>query len=375
MKIALVKQEVYQDLYVCNNRSPIEEILFSSQGRVGPWGLFSMYDADFYIVKEENTKECNIWTKIIPGKTEQFRKLKHETINNIKGMEFHIPGSDKPNGYYAVDCYDIDWSEYDIVISINFSIPTKIVQKYTNTLWAYMIGEANFMQDKVYFGYDVSLNQLIQGNYDRTNNIIDFPYTFVGPNCLEDIIYKKLNRKSFNNGIYGEINTTTERPVKRIPQFEPISEVTNQPIKMHKQKIDDNLIEIYDSKYYLKIGGRKTRGNGAIEAISLGTLVLMSPDDIICGQILPPETWVFNTEDAINKIKYLDNNPKEYERLLNLQRDLLNTFVVKYPIHYLNVALENKRNNNKPNKIYKYSDVKYITDVYKKIVKRIKQSR
>ena len=52
-KIALVKQEVYQDLYVC----PVTEknaanILFSSMGRVGPIGLMADLDADFYIVKE-----------------------------------------------------------------------------------------------------------------------------------------------------------------------------------------------------------------------------------------------------------------------------------------------------------------------------------
>ena len=40
INIAFVKQEVYPDLYVCKNRTPIKELLFSSAGRVGPFGLF-----------------------------------------------------------------------------------------------------------------------------------------------------------------------------------------------------------------------------------------------------------------------------------------------------------------------------------------------
>ncbi len=79
-----------------------------------------------------------------------------------------------------------------------------------------MIGEANFMQDKVYFGYDVNLNQLITGTRDKVKGYIDFPYTFVGPNCLETLMEDVLKRKKAKNtGIYAEINTTKERPVKK----------------------------------------------------------------------------------------------------------------------------------------------------------------
>ena len=145
MKIALVKQDVYQDLYVGNKDMSLAELLYSSAGRVGPISLFDEYDCDFYIVKEENTSECHVWEKVMPKMVKEFRKLKTQTVKSVKGMDFHEPGSDKPNGYYAVKCNSIDWSKYDAVISINVSVPTQIVQKYTQVIWAYMIGEANFM--------------------------------------------------------------------------------------------------------------------------------------------------------------------------------------------------------------------------------------
>ena len=315
------------------------ELLFSSSGRVGPISLFEKYDCDFYIVNEENTSECHMWERVMPQKVKEFRKLKTQTVTAIKGMEFHEPGSDKPNGYYSVPSESIEWNQYDAVISINVAIPTKIVQSYPKVLWAYMIGEANFMLNKVYFGYDVCLNQLIRGENDLIHGVIDFPYTFVSGDYLEKLIEKEIGAVE-KNGIYGEINTTTERPVRRIPQFEPISEATGETIRFHKQNIKNNLVEMYKARYYLKVGGRKTRGNGAIEAISLGTVALLSPDDIICGQILPPEAWVKDANEAIEKINYLNNTPGAYEELLNKERALVNQFVIQYPMHWLEKAVE-----------------------------------
>ena len=375
LKIALVKQVVYQDLYVCGNKETPEDLLFSSMCRVGPISLFTKYSADFYIVNEEKDTECQVWKKIIPGMTKEYRKLKNTPINKIKGLEFYCPETDACNGDYSVDCDSIDWEKYDIVISINCSIPYRIIKKYRRTLWCYMIGEANFSQDKVYFGYDVSLNQLIRGEYDKAENLIDFPYTFVGPNCLEEIMQKLYGKVQEKIGIYGEINTTTERPVKRIPQFEPISKATNQPIKVHNQSLRKNLIEIYNSKYYLKVGGRVTRGNGAIEAISLGTLVLISPEDIICRQIIPKDAWVYNAEDAIAKIQYLDNNPDEYKRLLDLERELVKLYVVEYPMEHLRQAYIKKINSEKVNRFVNYGLMKYGTDIIKKLINRRKRKK
>lgn len=364
MRIALVKQDVYQDLYVGDKKMSPQELLYSSSGRVGPISLFDEYDCDFYIVEEENTSECHMWEKIMPKMVKEFRKLKTETVKAVNGMEFHEPGSDKPNGDYAIKVENIAWGDYDAVISINVSIPTHIVQKYPQVLWAYMIGEANFMLDKVYFGYDVCLNQLIRGENDLIHGVIDFPYTFVNKDHLERILKEDIGVVE-KKGIYGEINTTTERPVKRIPQFEPISEATGEPVLVHKQNIRNNLIEMYKAKYYLKVGGRQTRGNGAIEAISLGTVALLSPSDIICGQILPKEAWVFDVNDAIEKINYLNNNPEEYNRLLELERQLVQQFVINYPKYWLEKAVAVKKDIG-ANKVYRYTYFKYFKDIMKR---------
>lgn len=335
MKIAFVKQYVYQDLYVGPQEAAAADLLFSSMGRVGPIGLFTLHDCDLIITKETKDPESRHWENIVATWTEEgpsaFRQLMDKPLNRIKGQEFKQPGSDMPPGTFAVDPEEVDWNRYDIAICINFAVPARIIKQFPTVLWCYMIAEANRFMDQVYFDYDVSLNQEARGIVARETGILDFPYTYVGPDCLETIMTTYLGRPSEQRGIYAEVNVVTERPVKNIPQYQPLSEATGHHIRVHQQLIVDNLSEVYDAKYFLKVGGRPTRGNSVVEAISLGTLVLMAPEDLIHTQLLPKECWVRSVEEAQEIICTLDKNPKEYHRLLALQRQLLKHFIQDCP--------------------------------------------
>lgn len=355
LRIAFLKQDAYQDLYIGDKSFSTLELLFSSIMRTGPIGLFTDLNTDFYIIKEENTYECKIWENVIPTiEPNLLRQLKDKSILHIPfpSSRYLEPGSMNSHKEFSVSSNSVNWNNYDIVISINVAIPTSIVKLYPNTLWCYMIGEANKYIDLVYFDYDVCLNQEIKGIISKEPGIIDFPYTFVSKNGIESLLKKYIKRKSLKQGIYAEINATTERPVRNVPHFEPLKK-TGHKIRTHKQNIKDNLIEIYDSKYFLKIGGRIIRGNSVIEAISAGTLVLMNPNDIIYTQLLPKECWVSSVEEAYNKIVYFDKNPKAYYKALTKEKDLLQHFVFDCPLESLKNALNANRQSTPKNIIHK----------------------
>jgi len=81
LKIALVKQDVYQDLYVCpHTEKDALRILLSSQVRVGPIALMADLGADFYIVKEESAPETQFYRYVIPHMTPYLRMLKDHTL-------------------------------------------------------------------------------------------------------------------------------------------------------------------------------------------------------------------------------------------------------------------------------------------------------
>ena len=337
MKYCLIKQDVYQDLYItCNDINNIEK-LFTSMMRVGPFGLIQDLSADFYIIKEENTEECQIYNHFLRGFGGNYKLLKTQPLNNIPGNEFFEPGTSKPNGHLSVSVEDIEWSIYDIVISINFSVPSNIVKLHKNTLWCYLIGENNLnLLDNPKYGYDIALNQDVVDNECLIHsNIVLFPYTFLNDNTLYNLLNKYF-KKDKQGGLFVEINSCRGRPVTSYPHiFDKICNLHNMEVLTHKQNIKDNLINLYNSKYFVKYGGRNIRGNSIIEAISSSSLVLMNPRNSGYGFLIGDECHVSTEEDIIKKIEYFEKQPEKYKEALNIQKRLLKKYCFDAPINHL----------------------------------------
>ena len=344
-RVALVKQDVYQDLYVCSPqvKNPTE-ILLSSTTRVGPIGLFTLLDTDFHIVTEETASECQMYRQVTPHLADSLHNLKSATLDKLPGHEFFRPGSSNHHGDFSVAYSEVAWDLYDIVISINVSIPTQLARQFPNTLFCYMIGEANLATKRVRFGYDVCLNQETKGRVARKPGVVDFPYTFVGSSCLQKLLAEHLGRESRDAGIFAEINSCLERPVINTPPSFRVFEKLGHAIRLHQQRISDNMREVYDARYFVKLGGRHIRGNSIIEAISLGTLVLANPTDVTHRELLPPESWIRSGEEARDRIRYLDKHRHAYQQLLTAHRDRLQRYVTEAPLESLRNCLAYKRN-------------------------------
>jgi hypothetical protein len=236
--------------------------------------------------------------------------------------------------------------------------------------------------------YDLILNQ------DVTHNnlpifSIGFPYSYVGPYTIEKMNKEKLNNirlqpsittlqtrqndkasivlddeelikfmnspikknkaksssascvssnKSILNkcGIYIELNNTSERPFVNVPSgFKQISEVCKIPIILHDQDILENIKNIYNAKYFVKIYGRLVRGNGILEVISAGTLILINKKLIMYNNLIPDICHVETPDDVINKILFFENNPIEYNKVIEFQRNYLNEYYFKKPFENL----------------------------------------
>ncbi len=348
-KIALLKQEVYQDLYVCpaTEKDP-EAILLSSMGRVGPIGLVAELGADFYIIKEGREWETRIYRKVIPHIAKNLHLLKTQTLDKLPGQGFKRPGSPHPNGRFAVDGREIDWGVYDIVISINVALPTDVVLRYPRTLFAYMIGEANLATGGVHFGYDVTLNQMARGIVAERPGRVDFPYTFVGAHTLERIMRRYLRRPSRRRGIFMEINSTAERPVTSVPDhFKPLEE-TGELILLHRQLIGENLTNLYDAKYFIKWGGRNIRGNSVAEAVSLGALAVMNRNEVTHKELIIDECHATSMESLLSIVDRLNRDPGLYEKLKAKQRAVLQDLFFDKPLLSLENCLRAKREGGRP---------------------------
>lgn len=346
LKLAFVKQDVDRVLYLNSSSAALEEIIFSSLMKTGPAGFLDASNADFIILKEEADLECQFWkhdksSLMAFHHIQECRKLKdHPSKTFLKNCysEFDVCADD-----FSVSYKDIDWASYDIVVCLDIPVPSKVVRNTPGTLWCYYVSEpVHRLFNHVWFGYDCYLNQECFDPRYLKNGVIPCPFTFLKPDTLERVMVSHLKRKSRQSGIYAEINCVKERPVRHVPQLDYLSDL--HPIRLHRPVIRENLIDLFDSKYFVKLGGRQIRGNSIVEAISCGTLVLLDPDDLFSHrELIPDSCCVRSAEELRAKIEAFDFDPQAYEAALCEQRELVWTYVYHKPLEAIYQAYEEKK--------------------------------
>lgn len=330
--LAVVKSSVYQDLWVSEITNNPAEVFKSTLMRSPPIGLCELFNTEFIIVKDTNEYPCNLNKACLPETL--YETFQHSKTNKNPDLPFLDDTFHKHITIDSVskDVNDIDWNKYQIVIAINMCIPESIIDKFPNTLWCYLIGEnENIYTFNKISKYDIVLNQDVM-KCGLPDFSIGFPYSFLGPYTIENLLEKLGLYPLEKKGVYLEINNSTERPFITIPeQFLKIKEELNIPIIIHSQNILENIQRIANSKYFIKIFGRIIRGNGIMEVISAGTLILINKELITYHDLIPDDCHVETIDDIINKIKYFEENPVEYDRIIILQRTLLFTYFYKIP--------------------------------------------
>jgi hypothetical protein len=337
MKIAVVKSSVYQDLWVTGITNSKYDLFKTSLMRCPPIGLAEEYGADFIIVNDLNEYPCSSNKNCLPDNL--YKSIEYSTEKKNPSLPFLNETYHKHTSIHSVanDAYTINWSKYNIVMCINTCIPATIIRKYPNILWCYWVGEneEHLVMNKVDC-YNIVLNQDVT-RVKLPEFSIGFPYTYIGPTTIESIVKIHYNIENIQKtGIYMEINNTTERPVQTIPfEFLNISRESGHSIIKHSQDIMENAKNLYGSKYYIKLLGRKIRGNSSLECISAGTLLLADNDLITYADLILPECIIKSYTDAIAKIKFFDEHPLAYEEAIKKQRNLLDSLYFKKPYENL----------------------------------------
>ena len=336
LRIAVVKSSVYQDLWVTDITNNFIDIFKTTLMRCPAIGLAEHFSADFIIVKDTNEFPCNINKNVLPNnclQNMQFsKKLKNPSLPFLDET-FH---QDVTIDSVSHNVDDVNWDKYNIVICINTCVPQRITDSHTNILWCYFVGEnEDRMVNQLISGYDIILNQDVCKN-NLPSFSIGFPYSFVGPYTVENMTNKMNIFCDKKIGIFQEINNTQERPVTCAHTIiDQIGKHCNMPIILHSQNIVENITRIFNAKYFVKIFGRVIRGNGILEVISAGTLILANKKLIMFNNLILDECHVENHNDIIQKIKYFENNESEYQRVVTMQRLLLNEKYFKTPIDNL----------------------------------------
>jgi len=344
-RVAFVKQDCYQDLWIGNENETYLDLILSTQMRIGPIGLITQCKSKFFIVQfDQSHKGTDYFRHQSFISDHDVKLIKEYRAENTSG--YLSSQSTKLHANYSQLVEQVDWSMFDVVICINSPFPRRLRKYYQDVLWACMPGEGLCGDPKLHnLNYDCYLtHNWASASVPHKGIYVDFPYTFLGADDLVSISH--FTENSERQGIYLEINSGNkqERPPKlsSIPDAIMLHAKTGLTIKTHKGTIDSHLTDLITSKYFIKLGGRPTRGNAFMEAISAHTLILMSKDDCFGNMTLPEATYFENIDDLIQKILYFESNPIPYYLLLEKQKQCLVQYGIRFPLEQLAYVFNSK---------------------------------
>lgn len=340
-KIAFVKQVVYQDLYCCSSNASLSDRVLSSFWRTGPVGLFTAYNADFYIIDLEPDPECNLW---------------QEKARHPGGPDFNFymsllkepqPGYAYAQGAFARKADSIDWSIYDIVVCMDTPIPARITRKHKKTLWAYYIGEPGRQGSyhtsfqKPVEGYDCFLTQNFVAQHPAyAPHVIEFPYNLQYFPCYEELFNRSIDDAS-RSGILLQLHTALGFSKQQKKRLAKISPLLARKGKSADMPLDQMLDVMCRAKYFLFFarGGAGQRdifrGNVIIDPIAGGCLVIAHPASLMNQDLLSPLTSVYSFDQLVERVEFFEKNPTIFARELALQREKCNYLCFTRPMEQL----------------------------------------
>lgn len=339
-KIALVKEACYQDLWVCEQSSGLKNLLETSPYRIGPLGLLDIFNCDFFILK---TNKSKVAKKLRSSQIcHSLSDRDYERIENHKSELFDLSPKD-----LAKDPYSIDWSNYDIVISINFAIPIKLRKKYDAVVWICLPGEGKFPVRTNSWDYFISHNCPSTPFLRRT--IVDMPYTFLS----SDFLIKNYGKNSEKNGIYFEVNSFNKIKNHALNKAYPPPEFNKleMSLRFHDGNIKSHIDNLINAKYFVKFKGRPVRGNSFIEAISSGCICFLSFSDCFGEINFPRYCYYSDIKELLEKITYLEKNDNARLSLINDQKKILDDIVNNVNLQFVQAIKRKKSNKTKTSNI------------------------
>ena len=337
LRVCLVKQTTYPDLYNTTTRASPAATIYSSTLRSGPVALFSYFDADFVIVDVADDVECSTWK-------ERIYHCEHSQVEPCLPVDngpckFDLAG----NGNAAQRVDDVDWSIYDIVISLDIAVPRRLVERHKSVLWAYYItddcmGSYRVSRRRSIAGYDCFLNMKFQLQSACAAHEVSAPYQLQYFGCFSDLDPILHVPDALRTGAVVDTPSLSVAPSSVVQQVLNLVGVNES-----QGDIKQRLTGLCRSKYYLGMGGGNKQGVSIPEAVSAGCLYLGSRFESKDGDLLTSDTYVDTWKDAVITLLKFELYEDLYKINLLRQRYFVDYTCFLRPMADLIIRLRQKR--------------------------------
>jgi hypothetical protein len=331
MRVCVVKQHTTYDLFT-RTGPDLSSIVASSNWRSGPIGLWEAFDTSARIVLEDPAPECQLGK----GHWSQY----------VQGWDLW------PAGGTADDADHVDWAQYDVVISIDVAVPTRIVKRFPHVMWCYYFIEGGpfgideQFRGSPFFGYNVFLNHRLakclltpQSPSSRQmvksrRAVLDFPYYMQSAHSVR-ALYPDLAGAP-RSGVclsHHSRNVLSDSDRAALAKIGPLRTEWNTIADIHRA-------ELLSTYFVVHPASRPTTGVAVIEAISAGCLVL-APSTCILGfpELLSPDLEFSGMDGLLELVEALEGAPLTREQHRQDQQTRVDEWCYKNPARNLETML------------------------------------
>jgi hypothetical protein len=316
LRVAVVKQSTYCDLYTDPFAKSAADLLASSIHRTGPIGLFINFDTQFIIVHPEPEAECRVWEE----------KLAFEVKGSERAERF--PKLREQQAAVSVSVRDVDWSQFDLVIAIENAVPSTIAQQYPSVLWCTQLEHHRLAPYQKYLrrtpaGYDAFLHHRYGPNLGsilHKSHVVDFPYGLNSVGGLSSI-YSEIPKEMRQVMLEDHQDFVQLAPllIKKKLRWKQGGEIAGSLHGYHQRLASSQILLAPRSN-------RPLGGLAALDAAALDCLIIGRRADLWNPYIILPELDISSLKAAVNLAADLLEDRSRYQVLLEQQSARMNWF-------------------------------------------------
>ena len=323
-KVALVKQTAYQGAYLPGaGRSWIQTIL-TAPAHLGPMSFLADLNADYFVVRQTPDPETYLWKEKFAGDPDPdiaFRRIE--------------AWQEEQETMGVVNCDQIRWDDYDLVIGLDIPIPTRIVTKSKRTMWAYYSVEAGGSLHKKSLvdpiqGYHLYLNHCFRRYRARPynkNHVLEFPFTFQSTASWKHLAKETACEVANRRGAVVDRGSWQSHSGEKPEFMTPLSgDVATVYIQL-----------MAASRFAIRTDSRTRWGNWALEAIQAGCLFMGRAESLAMRGVLLPDLIVQDLPSAQKAMEALLKDPIRIHALTQIQAALAEHLAFRRPLMDLTI--------------------------------------
>jgi len=331
-RICVVKQHTTYDLFT-RTGPDLAAIVASSNWRSGPIGLWEAFDASARIVFDDPSRECRL------GERQWGRYVQGWELWPADGTADHAEA--------------VDWGQYDIVISIDVAVPTRIVKRFPQVMWCYYFIEGgpfgidDQFRGSPFFGYNVFFNHRLAKDRltpespsvrKMKNNrraVLDFPYYMQSARSVRNLYPELANAP--RSGIclsHHSRGVMSDLDLAALTQAGPVRTEWKTIADIHRAELQSRYFVVHPAC-------RPMAGLALIEAISAGCLAL-APASGVWGfpELLVDSLAYSSMGELIAILSKLETDCGLYSESLEAQQHRVDEWCYRNPAHNLATALQ-----------------------------------